>query len=267
MMKPFLKFFVIFAFAVNFIACDSSSDPDDNDPPVITDESIAEKISHEYDGSDISFDFTNGTDIKIVAQNNATQPHGNITISQVENERYFNSKNHLIFDFGEITSLYNFEFKHTLPEALVEEDIVMILYSPDNSNSEMQALEVDFVYNSGTGEITSAFAAPEELSSGKTDQAQGGTKYTRLVISWSDRQALSEKPQEKIVNMPYYEQPGGSCWATAAAMYSRGYTSDKQKEIQIIDFLKYMEHSTLDEGMGLYDFKMYLSASKCFKVR
>lgn len=239
----------------------NNDDPDD--PGDIT-EKIAEEKSTEYTGVDTELEFTNGAVFKINPADNPGAEQTKVTIAQLDDESYFNGDNHLIFDFNKIAGQYKFDFSVSLPAGLVAEDIVAILYKPVEESEVLDAFEVKFNYDKGTGKLQAGFTAPaNNPDGGKFPSFLAGKKYSRLHLSWSDREKLSESPKEVTIPMPFYEQPEGSCWATCATMFARAYTatSDRNREIRVIDFAKYMEHPTLSEGIGLYSFKKWLPSS------
>lgn len=265
-MKTFLKLFVIIMLLIPLISCDEIFGTDDDDTPIDDiggEETVFQEISKEYSGGDITFEFTGGAKFEIKSSENSNATNSKVTIQYLKNERLFNTENDIVFDFSKISNEYYINFSFDLPLNLVEEDISLILYSPDDSEEILAAQSISFDYNSSTGKIIAKFKAPSDNPIGKIDQVQAGNKYSRLNLSWAERQKLADAPQQKKILMPYYEQPEGSCWATCGTMFARAYSpnSDRKDEIRIIDFVHYMGHSTLNEGIGLYAFKKWLPAA------
>ncbi len=252
------------------MACDETTQPDPvNDlTGLVENESVQNEITKEYDDNDISLDFANGVSFKVTRLNNTGTAKQSVSISQIGGERYFNSPNNLVFDFSKMKASLVFELEQQLPSNLVTEDISVVIYSPGTSEVEMDAEVIDFTYDKVSGNLRAIFAAPSDnpiLSSAKGDipELQSGPgKYSRVNISWTSREELAEGPDTRTIEMPFYEQPGNTCWATCAAMLGRAYTpvNDREKEIRIIDFVKSMGHSSLDEGLGLWAFSRTLPA-------
>jgi hypothetical protein len=252
------------------MACDETTqpDPDNNLTGLVENESVLNEITKEYDDNDISLDFANGVSFKVTRLNNTGTAKQSVSISQIGGERYFNSPNNLVFDFSKMKASLVFELEQQLPSNLVAEDISVIIYSPGTSEVEMDAEVIDFTYDKVSGNLRAIFAAPSDnpiLSSAKGDKPElqsGGGKYSRVAVNWTSREELADGPDTRTIEMPFYEQPGNTCWATCAAMLGRAYSpvNDREKEIRIIDFVKNMGHSSLDEGLGLWAFSRTLPA-------
>ncbi|MCO5251544.1 MAG: hypothetical protein M9949_09015 [Candidatus Kapabacteria bacterium] len=250
------------------MACDETTqpDPDKNLTGLVENETVLNEITKEYDDNDISLDFATGVSFKVTRLNNTGTAKQSVSISQIGGERYFNSPNNLVFDFSKMKASLVFELEQQLPSNLVAEDISVIIYSPGTSEVELDAEEIAFTYDQVSGTLRAIFAAPSDnpiLSSAKGDTPQlqsGAGKYSRVNISWVRREELAEGADTRTIEMPFYEQPGNTCWATCAAMLGRAYTpvNDREKEIRIIDFVRRMGHPSLDEGLGLWAFSRTL---------
>ncbi|MFP4544486.1 MAG: C39 family peptidase [Bacteroidota bacterium] len=265
-MKNLYEFlFLALASVMILSSCENLTDNDKDDPidPPI-EENIAEEKSADYKGGEVTLEFSNGTSFKINPEDNSERENENISVSLLEGERYFNRSKNLVFDFSKIKNEFVFEFSCKLKENLVKEDILLLMYAPEASDEQIDGTLIDFDYDPSSGVITAKFKAPSSSPEVKSDnQIQSGNKYSRLNLSWADRQELADAPKQKIIQMPYYEQPEGTCWATSAAMLARAYTaaSNRKDQVRVIDFVKYMQHSSLNEGMGLYAFKRWLPAA------
>jgi hypothetical protein len=253
------------------MACDETTQPDkDKDlTGLVENETVLNEITKEYNDNDISLDFTDGVSFKVTRLNNYGAEKQSVSISQIGGERYFNSPNNLVFDFSKMKASLVFELEQKLPANLVAEDISVIIYSPGTTEVELDAKEIAFTYDKVSGNMTAIFAAPSDnpiIGSVKNDFPElqsGGGKYSRVNISWTNREDLAEGPDTRTIEMPFYEQPGNTCWATCAAMIGRAYApvNDREKEIRIIDFVKRMGHSSLDDGIGLWAFSRNLPSS------
>ncbi len=264
-MNIYVKFLLMSSMLITLMSCEGIIGNDDEEPNNNTiKEKIAEEKSADYKGSEIILEFTNGTTFKVNPEDNSGISNEKITIALLDDERYFNSSKDLVFDFSKMEGEITFGFSLILKPDLVKDDIVLLFYSPEDSQEQIYGELIDFDYDASSGLLTSKFKAPSSSPKvGNVNTIQSGNRYTRLNLSWADREKLSDAPQKKILQMPYYEQPEGSCWATCATMLARAYTAagNRNKDVRVIDFVKYMEHSTLNEGLGLYSFKKWLPAA------
>ena len=265
-MKKIMSYSIIICGLLSFVlfsGCEKDPDIIDEIEDIIEDESNDDKenevdgnqITAYFTGQDLEIVFPDGSTFTILANENSNAEDGKIVISTDDDEGYFNTKNSMVYDFTKTNNEYTINFEHKLPKNLIDEDISLFFYAADSVAQKFEAHLIDFDYEGDSGEIKAQFNVPSD-----NPTRGGSSKYSKLVLSFCSRTQLAEKPKEHIVKMPFYEQPGGSCWATCATMMGRAYTAsaDRKREIKVIDFLKYMEHSTLDEGLGLYSFKSWL---------
>lgn len=216
------------------------------------------KITAQYKGEDLEIEFKDGGTFTVLAGENSDVGNGEIVISTGDKEAFFNAGNSVVFDFSKTSKEYAFSFEYELPKNLVDEDVTLYFYAADSVAQKFEAVLVDFNYDESSGVLKAKFKAPSD-----DPTRSSGSKYSRLVLSFSSRSELAEQPKEHIVKMPFYEQPGGSCWATCATMMGRAYSAvaDRKREVKVIDFLKYMNQTTLDDGIGLYSFKRWLPSA------
>ncbi len=263
MKKRYFTFIAcLFTFAIFIASC---GDSDSTGPKVVPtepdiSETILQELSKEYSGTDLDFTFENGVIVTLANADNTEAAKDNITIRIMDEEQYFNTENDIVIDFSKTSSAYTFNFKFAIAPELPLEDISIIEYLPSESTEELQAKELLFNYNNTTGEITGQFKYEGSISGGKGAFTNAGDKYTRIVISYANRMKLAEGDEEIVLQMPYYEQPGASCWATCAEMFSHAYAQPKDNYYtnKITDFVKYIGHTTLNDGIGLWDFKRNL---------
>lgn len=262
MQKLFIKVNVIFMALFLIIACDDTNPPNahSDDPQIVGNESIAQELAQDYNGNDITFTFNNGVTLSILSNDNKGASNGKVTLKHIQNEIYFNSVNDIVIDFADVKSNYTFTLEHTLKPNLVKGDITVFKYTPDRAKDKLNAQIVNFDYDAASGKINAKITGLGTISSGKMPVLQNGNN-SRLIISWADRYKLSDGDEQVVMQVPYYEQPGGSCWATCAQMLTKAYPRDDDEysnRLGVIDFIKYLKHTSLDEGIGLWDFKMNL---------
>ena len=257
-LRNYTFIFILFYF---FISCDRPGvDP-------VPKEKMGQSSTKNYNGSDLEISFNNGSKFSIFSADNPGAAKGKITIKEVKEDHYFNTPNDLVFDFSELQSGYQFNFEYKLPANLVKNDIILFQYSPGDSKQEMSANLVSFKYDQNSGLLTASVnmggnsSGKSRVSAKESSENVKGI-MSRLGLTWGNRNNVAQKANEVQLKLPFYEQPGGTCWATSAAMiikaYSKQNSSDQTKNI--IDYVKYMNHTTLDEGLGLWDFKMNLTS-------
>lgn len=263
MYKPNYLIMAIILAIMSMISCDKTNNPTTPVTDPLTPETVAQEISQNYSGSDLIFNFDNGIKISLKSADNANLTNGKIAIKLLKNENYFNTPNDIVLDFSQVAPDAKFNLEYNLKSNLVKEDISIIKYSTANSKEKLNADIVEFEYTASTGMLSLNVDKLGTLPNGKSNTFQS-SKYDRLVISWADREKLSEGDEEVTMKVPYYEQIGGSCWAACAAMITAAYPKDNDEyrsKHRIIEIVKYMEHSTFDEGIGLWDFKKNLPSA------
>lgn len=213
------------------------------------------QITAYFTGKDAEIVFPDGGKFTILGDENRDVGDGKIVITTDDDEGYFNTDNSVVFDFSKTTNEYTINFDYDLPKGLISEDIALFFYAADSIAQTLEANRINFDYDNESGELEASFKAPSNNPS-----RSSGNKYKRLVLRFTSREELAKNPKTHQVRMPFYEQPGNTCWATCAAMMSRAYSAsvDRKREIKIIDYVKYMGHPTLDEGIGIYSFQSRL---------
>jgi|LSQX01.1.fsa_nt_gb hypothetical protein len=247
-------------------SCDEEPDIVDNDDntDLIIDDKNGKEVTAEFTGKDLNFVFSSGGKFMVKADENSGAENEKIVITLIEDEPYFNTENNVVFDFSKMKREFTINFEYALPKSLVAEDIDLFIYSSGTKAETIDAEIISFNYNAQSGILTAKFKAPSKnpvpgKAVGQTTRASSGN-YDRVVLSFTSREELAKNPKESIVKMPFYAQPGATCWAACAAMMGRAYSAvnNSKQEMPIIDYIKYMGHSGLDDGIGLYSFKTYL---------
>lgn len=259
------------------MACDETVKPDDKQDltGLVLNEKITNQVNATYEGTDLELSLGTGINFSVTKAKNAQIEKNEINISIIGEERFFNTGNDVVFDFSKMKQSMNFDLEYTLPKNLVKEDISLFIYAPGASEEILDAREIKFNYDPNSGVLIASFAAPSDnpvINMAKNDLPElqsGGGKYSRLTLSYADRQVLSERPAERTILMPYYEQPEGTCWATCAAMLARAYaqSTDPKTNVTVIGFLQNLGHNTLNDGMGIWAFRRSLPNALTNKVR
>ena len=268
---------IIAFFLLSVISCSDTvkTDPDGNiigpggninEPVLEEDEKIEQMITVDYRGNLAELAFSNDVKFSIRPENNPNAGNEKIAIALLENDRFFNTDNDIVFDFSVMNNPFIVDLEYTLPAGLEDDDIALLLYSPGTSIDEFDHHEVSYTYNADNGKLTASFSAPDSNPfTGKTDSREiaykSGSKYSRLNISWSMRkELLTEGPHRKIIKMPFYEQSYNTCWAASVKMMGRAYSSvaNREMEMRLHDVVKHMNHSDFNGGAGIYAFRFTL---------
>ena len=261
----FLNLFII--LSISFMTSCLSINPPDDPPNIddidfsglIDDESYGESVTETFTGDDLQLDFDNGTSFKLNATENKGNENQKVSVAIINDERFFNLEGDIVFDFSDNETEFIFDLEFSLHRNLAIDDITLCIYSKANSVDEMDAQHIAFTYDASKGLLKAKFRAPSDspfndIKSTKAGQNKKG-RYDRLVISYVKFE--ESIVSRRLIPMPFYEQPGGTCWATCANMLSRAYldASKTLRQPRIIDVVKSMGHQDLNSGVGLYDFK------------
>jgi hypothetical protein len=253
---------ILLTCAFVLTSCGDSDSTGPDNPPVVNpvSETVKQEISKDFDGADLEFTFENGLTVYVNAADNPSVK-GKITIRLMDEEQFFNGDNLFVLDFAKTAIDVKYKYEIAALPNLVKEDISIISYSPDESLQELKAGLINFNYDAVTGLINGEYNFAGKPSSGKGATLLAGKDYSRIVVSYTDRMKMAEGDEELALQMPFYEQPGSSCWATCAEMMSHAYANPKDNYYtnKITEFVKYIGHNSLNEGIGLWDFKRNLT--------
>jgi len=215
--------------------------PEDN--PVNNDdiqinEKILESKSAEITNSGGEISLSDGSRI-IIPQGSITS-NTKITLSKIEEDAYLSGANRVCIDLQSENEINEFTLKIKLKPGLNKDDIGLFGYNPNDIDKNFDILGdlPEFSYDSHTGFIT------VESKRGKVkthnDNLLGSLLFPRWVAEYDEN--IESVQKNKIIEMPFYEQPGSSCWATCALMLSKAYVpyKDRTYEAEVYNFLKYM---------------------------
>ncbi len=244
-------------------------------------EEAVQVMAAEFTGDDLKLQFDNGAAFSLPADANYDSAIGEVVISLLSGERFFNTDEDIVFDLSQTEHDYNIDFELDLPSGLEAEDIAVFLYSPGSSKEELDLALVEFDYDQASGKLSSTFTAPTAeipeamlahsphsltmLAHSPHSQAvrtasNANSKYTRLAVSYAIRKELADGPVGNTIQMPYYQQAENTCWAAVTKMMARAYApvNDRRRIIRLHDIVKYMGHSDFDGGMGKWAFTRHV---------
>lgn len=216
--------------------------PEDN--PVNNDdiqinEKILESKSAEITNSGGEISLSDGSRI-IIPQGSITS-NTKITLSKIEEDAYLSGANRVCIDLQSENEINEFTLKIKLKAGLNKDDIGLFRYNPNDIDKNFDILGdlPEFSYDSQTGIIT--VESQKTKVKTQNDNLQGSLLFPRWVAEYDEN--IESKQTSKIIEMPFYEQPGSSCWATCALMLSKAYVpyKDRTYEAEVYNFLKYMQ--------------------------
>jgi hypothetical protein len=169
-----------------------------------------------------------------------------ISFSKIGNETYFSSTNRNAYEFSgiETGTLLNLSFP--CPAGLKSNLVGVFNYDP----ATVEGTTKDFSYDSINGgvKLTNYHYLKHLKSEGR---------YKRWIVEWGEPREFVDKTV--LIPMPFYEQIGGSCWATDVTMLTKAYSpyADREAETEVYQYLKAMGLG-IDDGIGIYNFMKVL---------
>ncbi|MFH1051223.1 MAG: papain-like cysteine protease family protein [bacterium] len=243
----FYKKILILCLFILFTGC-----PDENPikpGDIIPEETVIEQKSAIIGISGGEIKLSDGTTLTINA--GGSEDNNKISVSKLANEMYFSGPNHICISLGSEKTLNSITLKIKVPEGLTSESIGIFRYNPDDIDSVITGDTPEFEYDSINGFITSTLIVTTNGT--KKEKIQNSLTLPRWIVEW-DKLNQSEF-KGTVIPMPFYEQPGNSCWATCATMLAKAYTpyTDRMNEPEVYKFLKYMQIGR-DDGISSYNF-------------
>lgn len=250
---------------------------------LVDDEEAAQVMAAEFTGDDLKLQFKNGAAFTLPADANYNSGLGEVVISLLRGERFFNTDEDIVFDLSETEHAYYIDFELDLPPGLEVDDIAVFLYSPGSSKEEVDLILVEFDYDPASGKLSAFFNAPmtkvppimltpsshshtmiahSPYSKVVRTASNSNSQYTRLAVSYALRMELADGPVGNTIPMPYYQQSENTCWAAVTKMMARAYApvDDRNRIIRLHDIVRYMGHSDFDGGMGKWAFTRHVPA-------
>ena len=235
--------------------------PTQTDDPIAIDEAVIEQKSEVIGKSGGNISLSDGTEI--IIPSNGVISDTKVVLSKIENDSYFPGSNRVSIDIQSDNPINGVGLKIKAKQGLTKNQIGLFRYNPEESTTQLN-IEGDapsFDYDSQTGIISSSV----NVAKSKIDkeQLQGSLLFPRWIAEWDEN--VEGSVQSKIIQMPFYEQPGNSCWATCASMLAKAYTpySDRQRESEVYDFLKYLQ---LGKDDGIYCYQFLRTLPKAFHL-
>jgi|GEM_PF-4239218 len=248
---------LLLLIAFTFFGC-----PDDNPTKpsdVIKDEIISEQKSSEIGTSGGEVSLSDGSSVTIPSGGTSTSTK--VTISKIKNDNYFSGSNRTSIDISSESGLSSMTVKITVPKGLQKDDIGLFRYNPADVTNILMGDIPAFEYDSENGFITATVNVA--VTGTKKERLQGSLLFPRWVAEWNEN--VEGEKSTKIIQMPFYEQPGSSCWATCATMLAKAYTpyKDRKLEPEVYEFLKYMG---LGRDEGIYAFQFLKTLPKAIHL-
>ncbi len=169
-----------------------------------------------------------------------------ITFSKIGNENIFAGENRSAYEILGLPKGTKVKLTFPCPKGLFVDFLGVYNYDPVNYTGT----SVSFAYDDIVGKITvDNYSVLKKLTS--------DPDYRRWIIEWGDKPEYGDKI--KLNPVPYYEQMGGSCWATDATMLTKAYSpyKDRESETEIYNYLKAM-NLNMDDGIFIYNFMKVL---------
>ncbi|MBK7030294.1 MAG: hypothetical protein IPH45_14340 [Bacteroidales bacterium] len=169
-----------------------------------------------------------------------------ITFSKIGNDQYFNQSKRNVYELSgiETGTLMNLSFP--CPAGLKSSFIGVFNYD----QTKIEGTAMDFAYDSISGGVK--VASYQHLKHLKSDG-----NYKRWIVEWGTPREFVDKTV--LIPMPFYEQIGGSCWATDVTMLTKAYSpyADREAETEVYHYLKAIGLG-IDDGIGIYNFMKVL---------
>ncbi|ROL61615.1 hypothetical protein D9V86_04815 [Bacteroidetes/Chlorobi group bacterium ChocPot_Mid] len=244
-LKIFSKFLLI-SLTLTFYGC-----PDENPtkPSTITnEETVSEKKSVDIGTNGGQISLSDGS--TVIIPSGAITSNTKVTVSKIKNDNYFSGSNRISIDISSESGISNMTVKIAVPKGLKKDDIGLFRYNPNEVKDILTGDIPLFEYDSDNGFIIATVNAA--ATGTKREKVQGSLLFPRWVAEWDEN--VEGTSSTKIIQMPFYEQPGSSCWATCATMLAKAYTPYKDRKIEpeVYKFLKYMG---LGRDDGIYPFQ------------
>jgi len=239
--------------------------PDDNPtspkPDVTIEEKVVEQKTTTIGTSGGTISLSDGTEV--IIPSGSVSSETKVIVSKIENDNYFSGSNRVSIDISSDKSITGMTVKIKVKSGLSKEQVGVFRYNPEDSKTQsfVEGDVPEFNYDSQTGIITATVNAGSSKS--KKEQVNGSLLFPRWVAEYDEN--IEGEVESRIIEMPFYEQPGSSCWATCATMLSKAYTpyTDRKSEAEVYNYLKYMQ---LGRDDGIYSFQFLRTLPKAFHL-
>ncbi len=218
---------------------------DDNDDVEVT----GDKATGQYNGSDLTFEFSSGLSVSINSANNKGASNGKVVVVESKDFPMMSSGSTTVLDFSETDNIYTYDIELDVPKDLdPDEDIACSLFTTDRDAAEATNgrifKTVDFTYDKSKGKLK--FTVTPNTPFGET-KLNYKAKYEKVAIELIPD--LYYSAEQVTMKAPYVEQLDNTCWAACAMMFIRSYTNlEPYTSNSYTAFVKDMGHKTLDQG-------------------
>ncbi|MFH1051269.1 MAG: papain-like cysteine protease family protein [bacterium] len=246
-MKRFLLVCTLAVLSLILSSCPESTSPKSTGG---TKEIVMEKKSVSIDETGGKIELSDGSSIEIPSGGVSTSTV--ITLKKIKNDYFFSGDNRVSIDIDIDNVPKQLIIKIKVPEGLEKEDVGLFGYNPDGTEElEMTGIAPDFIYDAEKGFIEAVVNISAIKK--KKENTQGSLLFKRWIAEWDEN--IDPLVETKLIQIPFYEQTGHSCWAACAAMLANSYTKYRGSdyEIKILDVLKQMNVGR-DDGLGYYVF-------------
>ena len=258
---------LLLLISIILIGCMFYGCPEDNptipkdDNIKFPEENVTESKTTTIGTSGGSVSLSDGSSVTIGSGGVSTETK--VVVSKISNDNYFSGSNRTSIDISSDGAISGMTIKIKVKAGLTKEQVGVFRYNPATAeNSEILTGDnPDFEYDSQTGYITSSVTAG--VNGTKRENVQGSLLFPRWIAEWDEN--VEGKSSTKIIEMPFYEQPGSACWATCALMLTKAYTpnTDRTKESEVYNYLKYLQ---LGRDDGIYCYQFLRTLPKAFHL-
>ncbi|MBP7497833.1 MAG: hypothetical protein KA792_09235 [Bacteroidales bacterium] len=239
-----ISILLLFIFLVS---CKKDKDDSEDTTPVtppVTTETIIATASGTIGTAGGTVKLSDGATVEIAA--GVLTSDTKITINKIGNEVNFAADNRYCYEISGLEKGTKVKLIFPCPAGKSSAFTGVLNYN----NSTYAGISVPFVYDSINGNVTVDNYTLVKKLNAEPD-------YRRWIVEWGDKQEYGD--ETALIPVPFYEQIGGSCWATDMTMLTKAYSpyKDREAETEIKDYLKTMSLN-MDDGIGLYNFMKVL---------
>jgi hypothetical protein len=228
---------------------ETTTKPDTTDiaPLAPIDVSVDKSIANiGKEGGEVALD--NGATLTVMA--NALPKTASISLEQFKNPDDF-GQDATAFEISGLSGLTgNTELSFTVDEGLTEKEMAVYGYNPDTK----KYFTLPFIYDSPGSQVTVTINPSTTASAMKSNNhpapadqpqydvqmiiAQDSVKssasqagvFERLKVLFTPQKAYLAAHTEYLIQMPFYEQTGGACWAADSNMIIAGFNPGQQRQ-------------------------------------
>lgn len=161
----------------------------------------------------------------------------------------------------------NFSIPVTLPNITSSDDLHAVYVREDGA---MKTLTVAYDSNSSraTFSLANNWTFAPLLPAGGSLKSSLGTSSGKksYILLMKKKAAISSASKSKLIQMPYYEQPGGTCWATSSKMLTHGLSTASKAHLETKNIYELMGALQIGMNDGFNAFFKGKSLAKILEV-